>query len=101
MELNYTPEHKAFRAEVRAWLEANVPKERLPDFEMSREGFEAHRAWEAKMKEGDWGMVTWPKEYGGRGVDLIQWLIFEEEYYRIGAPGRVNQNGIFLLGPIR
>jgi alkylation response protein AidB-like acyl-CoA dehydrogenase len=72
MELNYTPEHKAFRAEVRAWLEANVPKERLPDFEMSREGFEAHRAWEAKMKEGDWGMVTWPKEYGGRGVDLIQ-----------------------------
>lgn len=99
MELNYTPEHKAFRAEVRAWLEANVPKERLPDFEMSREGFEAHRAWEGKMKEGDWGMVTWPKEYGGRGVDLIQWLIFEEEYYRIGAPGRVNQNGIFLLGP--
>ena len=99
MELNYTPEHKAFRAEVRAWLEANVPKERLPDFEMTREGFEAHRAWEAKMKQGDWGMVTWPKEYGGRGVDLIQWLIFEEEYYRIGAPGRVNQNGIFLLGP--
>jgi len=99
MDLNYTPEHKAFRAEVRSWLEANVPKERLPDFEMTREGFEAHRAWEAKMKEGDWGMVTWPKEYGGRGVDLIQWLIFEEEYYRIGAPGRVNQNGIFLLGP--
>ena len=99
MDLNYTPEHKAFRAEVRSWLEANVPKERLPDFELSREGFEAHRAWEAKMKEGDWGMVTWPKEYGGRGVDLIQWLIFEEEYYRIGAPGRVNQNGIFLLGP--
>ncbi|MET0270480.1 MAG: acyl-CoA dehydrogenase family protein, partial [Sphingomonas sp.] len=31
--------------------------------------------------------------------DLIQWLIFEEEYYRAGAPGRVNQNGIFLLGP--
>jgi len=44
-------------------------------------------------------MVTWPKEYGGRGLDLIQWLIFEEEYYRAGAPGRVNQNGIFLLGP--
>src|SRR5437868_14343897 len=44
-------------------------------------------------------MVTWPKEYGGRELDLIQWLIFEEEYYRAGAPGRVNQNGIFLLGP--
>jgi hypothetical protein len=44
-------------------------------------------------------MVTWPRELGGRGCDLIEWLIFEEEYYRAGAPLRVNQNGIFLLGP--
>jgi alkylation response protein AidB-like acyl-CoA dehydrogenase len=44
-------------------------------------------------------MVTWPTDYGGRGCDLIEWLIFEEEYYRAGAPLRVNQNGIFLLGP--
>jgi alkylation response protein AidB-like acyl-CoA dehydrogenase len=44
-------------------------------------------------------MVTWPTELGGRGCDLIEWLIFEEEYYRSGAPARVNQNGIFLLGP--
>ncbi len=44
-------------------------------------------------------MVPWPIEYGGRGADLLEWLIFEEEYYRAGAPARVNQNGIFLLGP--
>jgi alkylation response protein AidB-like acyl-CoA dehydrogenase len=44
-------------------------------------------------------MVTWPETYGGRGLDLIRWLIFEEEYWRAGAPLRVNQNGIFLLGP--
>jgi len=44
-------------------------------------------------------MVTWPEELGGRGLDLIRWLIFEEEYYRANAPTRVNQNGIFLLGP--
>jgi alkylation response protein AidB-like acyl-CoA dehydrogenase len=44
-------------------------------------------------------MVTWPEELGGRGLDLIRWLIFEEEYYRAEAPVRVNQNGIFLLGP--
>jgi alkylation response protein AidB-like acyl-CoA dehydrogenase len=43
--------------------------------------------------------VSWPEQYGGRGADYIKWLIFEEEYYRAGAPGRVNQNGIFLLGP--
>jgi hypothetical protein len=44
-------------------------------------------------------MVTWPADLGGRGCDLIEWLIFEEEYWRAGAPLRVNQNGIFLLGP--
>ena len=99
MDLTYTPEQQAFRAEVRAWLDAHVPAEPLEHYDATREGFEAHRKWEAILKQGDWGMVTWPKEYGGRGVDLIQWLIFEEEYYRAGAPGRVNQNGIFLLGP--
>jgi alkylation response protein AidB-like acyl-CoA dehydrogenase len=44
-------------------------------------------------------MVTWPEAFGGRGLDLIQWLIFEEEYFRAGGPNRANQNGIFLLGP--
>ena len=99
MDLTYTPEQQAFRAEVRSWLEAHVPQGSLEHFDATREGFEAHREWEKTLKSGDWGMVTWPKEYGGRGLDLIQWLIFEEEYYRAGAPGRVNQNGIFLLGP--
>jgi alkylation response protein AidB-like acyl-CoA dehydrogenase len=99
MDLTYTPEQQAFRAEVRAWLKAHVPSAPLEHFDATREGFEAHRQWEKTLKSGDWGMVTWPREYGGRGLDLIQWLIFEEEYYRAGAPGRVNQNGIFLLGP--
>jgi alkylation response protein AidB-like acyl-CoA dehydrogenase len=99
MDLAYTPQQHAFRAEVRAWLDAHVPAKPLEHFDASRDGFEAHRAWERTLKSGDWGMVTWPREYGGRGLDLIQWLIFEEEYYRSGAPGRVNQNGIFLLGP--
>jgi len=99
MDLTYTSEQQAFRAEVRAWMDAYVPKSPLEHYDATREGFEAHRAWEATLKSGDWGMVTWPTEYGGRGLDLIQWLIFEEEYYRAGAPGRVNQNGIFLLGP--
>jgi alkylation response protein AidB-like acyl-CoA dehydrogenase len=99
MDLTYTPEQQDFRAEVRAWLEVHVPAAPLEHFDASREGFEAHRAWERTLKTGDWGMVTWPKAYGGRGLDLIQWLIFEEEYARTGAPGRVGQNGIFLLGP--
>ena len=98
MELNYTPAQQAFRAEARAWLAANVPATPLASFDTA-EGFQQHRAWEARLNEGRWGMVTWPTELGGRGCDLIEWLIFEEEYYRSGAPARVNQNGIFLLGP--
>uniref|UniRef100_UPI0035CB6100 acyl-CoA dehydrogenase family protein n=1 Tax=uncultured Sphingomonas sp. TaxID=158754 RepID=UPI0035CB6100 len=99
MKLDYTPEQQAFRAEVRVWMEANVPSGKLPSFDLTREGFEAHRDWERKLNDGRWGMVTWPEALGGRDLDLIRWLIFEEEYYRAGAPVRVNQNGIFLLGP--
>jgi alkylation response protein AidB-like acyl-CoA dehydrogenase len=98
MRLQYTPEQQAFRAEARAWLQANVPAARLASFDTA-EGFEAHRAWERRLSEGRWSAVTWPEAYGGRGLDLIRWLIFEEEYWRSGAPGRVNQNGIFLLAP--
>jgi len=98
VDLHYSPRQQAFRAEVRAWLEANVPREPLASFD-TREGFEAHRAWERKLHAGGYAMVPWPVEYGGRGADLLEWLIFEEEYYRAGAPRRVNQNGIFLLGP--
>jgi alkylation response protein AidB-like acyl-CoA dehydrogenase len=98
IDLQYTAEQKAFRREARSWLEANVPEEPLPSMDTA-EGFERHRQWEHRLNEGGWAMVSWPVEYGGRGANLIEWLIFEEEYYRAGAPGRVNQNGIFLLGP--
>ncbi len=98
MQLTYTPEQITFRAELRAWLAAHVPAERLPSFDTA-EGFAAHRAWEAVLHKGRWSAVTWPEEFGGRGLDLIRWLIFEEEYWRAEAPGRVSQNGIFLLAP--
>jgi alkylation response protein AidB-like acyl-CoA dehydrogenase len=98
MNLDYTPEQQAFRAEVRAWMEAHVPKEPLVTLEC-REGYDQHVEWERTLASGNWGMVTWPEAYGGRGLDLIQWLIFEEEYFRAGGPNRANQNGIFLLGP--
>jgi len=98
MDLSYTDSQNALREEVRSWLAANVPAEPLETFD-TEAGFRQHRKWEAKLNEGRWGMVTWPEELGGRGCDLIEWLIFEEEYYRARAPLRVNQNGIFLLGP--
>lgn len=98
MDLRETPDQQAFRAEARAWLEANVPDEPLESFD-TEIGFAQHREWERRLADGRWSAVSWPEKYGGRGADYIHWLIFEEEYYRSGAPGRVNQNGIFLLGP--
>ena len=98
MDLSFTPQQQAFRGEVRDWLQANVPKEALASYD-TREGFEQHRAWEAKLAEGGWSSVIWPKDLGGRGADLNEWLIFEEEYHAADAPMRVNQNGILLLGP--
>jgi alkylation response protein AidB-like acyl-CoA dehydrogenase len=98
LDLQFTPEQQQFRAAVRAWMGAHVPRMPLPTLE-SEAGFAEHRAWERTLAAGNYGMITWPQEYGGRGASLIDWLIFEEEYFRAGAPLRVNQNGIFLLGP--
>jgi alkylation response protein AidB-like acyl-CoA dehydrogenase len=98
MDLTYTPAQQAFRQQVRAWLRAHVPAEPFASYD-TREGFEQHRQWEAKLADGGWSSVAWPVELGGRGCDLIDWLIFEEEYWAADAPMRVNQNGILLLGP--
>ncbi|WP_329574228.1 acyl-CoA dehydrogenase family protein [Streptomyces sp. NBC_01361] len=98
MDLDFTPAEEAFRAEAREWLAAHVPGEPLPSLETG-EGFAAHRAWEAQLHAGRWSVVSWPEEYGGRGADIFSWLLFEEEYYAAGAPGRVSQNGINLLAP--
>ena len=98
MDLTYSERENAFRAEARAWLEANVPQAPLSSFDTA-EGARAHRGWEKRLDAAGWAMVPWPKEYGGRGANLLEWLVFEEEYYRARAPKRINQNGIFLLGP--
>lgn len=98
MDLTYSPQEEAFRREVRAWLEANVPRQPLGSGD-TRDGFARHVEWEQQLFEARYSVVSWPEEYGGRGASLWEWLIFEEEYYRAGAPNRVTQNGIFLLAP--
>ncbi|MEU7641488.1 acyl-CoA dehydrogenase family protein [Streptomyces sp. NPDC039016] len=98
MDLDASDADAAFRAEARAWLAAHVPATPLPSLE-TREGFAAHRAWERELAADRWSVVSWPAGFGGRDATLFQWLIFEEEYYAAGAPGRVSQNGINLLAP--
>jgi len=98
MDLTFSADHEAFRAEARAWLAAHVPSDPLPSLD-TPDGFESHRVWERTMFEDRWSVVSWPTEYGGRDLGILEWLLFEEEYYRARAPKRVSQNGIFLLAP--
>jgi alkylation response protein AidB-like acyl-CoA dehydrogenase len=98
MDLTFTEKEEEFRHEARTWLEANVPSTPLTSMDTAV-GFEQHREWEKQLFAGRWSVVSWPEVYGGRDCTLIEWLIFEEEYYRSGAPGRVSANGVTLLGP--
>src|SRR4051812_45087293 len=98
VDLSVEPAREQWRAEVRDWLRANVPAQPLPSLDTAA-GFAAHRDWERRLAEAGLAVVTWPVAFGGRGVDLIDWLVFEEEYWAAGAPARVSQNGIFLLAP--
>ena len=43
-----------------------------------------HRTGEKAFENG-WSVITWPEKYGGRNLGVIEWLIFEEEYYHSGA----------------
>jgi alkylation response protein AidB-like acyl-CoA dehydrogenase len=104
VDLTWSAEEEAFRAEARAWLEANLAEWRAecggqPASGDTRDGFAQHLGWERRLFEGSWAAVSWPVEHGGRGASLWEWLLFEEEYYRAGCPPRVTQNGIFLLAP--
>ncbi|GGN84086.1 acyl-CoA dehydrogenase family protein [Nocardia rhizosphaerihabitans] len=98
MDLEIDPAVREFQLEVREFLAANVPSEPLPSMDTAA-GFEAHRAWEATLAEARLSAVSWPTEYGGRDASILEWVLFEQEYYAAGAPGRVAQNGIFLLAP--
>ena len=102
MDLNLTSSEQAFRDEFRAWLGSNIPAEWDPAAahdEDSRQRFDFLRAWQKKMFEAGWVGIHWPKEYGGRGVTLIEQTIFIEEMARAAAPPLINVLGLSLLGP--
>ncbi|MEU2106079.1 MULTISPECIES: acyl-CoA dehydrogenase family protein [unclassified Nocardia] len=98
MDLDLDQAAQQFQREVREFLAANKPAKPLPSMD-TKAGFEAHRAWERTLAEARLSVVAWPEEFGGRNASLLEWVLFEQEYYAAGAPGRVSQNGIFLLAP--
>jgi alkylation response protein AidB-like acyl-CoA dehydrogenase len=84
MNLDVSPQEKRFREEVRDWLDANVPRGPRPLDGMAARDFDL--AWQARQYEAGWAGICWPAEYGGRGLSLIEQIIWYEEYARSGAP---------------
>src|ERR1700731_3306091 len=105
MDFADSPEHAEFRREFRAWLDANLPDdlkvEDAQDQRISpdREILQKRIAWQKKMHAAGWVGLSWPKEYGGRGANFMQQVIYDEEYFRARAPILPCASGLGLLGP--
>lgn len=98
MDLTYDEETCAFRDEVRRFLADNHASFPTKSYDTA-EGFAQHRRWDRVLFDAGLSVITWPEKYAGRDATLLQWIVFEEEYFRAGAPGRASANGISMLAP--
>jgi len=103
MDFEFSDKEEAFRKEVRAWLEANVPDDlRGKAFAASRADVDEVRrlrAWQKTMWEAGYVGMNWPKEFGGRGAPLTEQIILFQEMARAESPQFVNRGGLSMLGP--
>jgi alkylation response protein AidB-like acyl-CoA dehydrogenase len=98
-----------FRAEARAWLEANCPAEmrqplrgeedycwggRHPRFQS-----DAQRLWLQRMGERGWTVPTWPRDYGGGGLTSQEAVVLQQEMRALGCRPALWSFGIWMLGP--
>ncbi|TML11503.1 MAG: acyl-CoA dehydrogenase [Actinobacteria bacterium] len=91
MDARYPPEALAFGAEVRTWIRDNLPDSTDRDTFMSE--------WTGKLFDGGFVCASWPKEYGGRGLSVVEQVVLNEEFARAKAPMRVSSLGEILVGP--
>jgi alkylation response protein AidB-like acyl-CoA dehydrogenase len=99
--LDYDGEAAGFRAEVRAWLAANLPEDGPPQAgeRSPEERAKFRQEWNEKLYEAGWICASWPAEYGGRGLSQLESLILAEEFSRAKAPLRADWFGDTLVGP--
>jgi alkylation response protein AidB-like acyl-CoA dehydrogenase len=115
VDFAYEPEDEAFRAELQAWLDAN-----LPDFHDQGEIADAsgadtdasdpvgavrrtmarRQAWQQRLHEGRWAAINWPRDWGGREATTMQNVIYSEVMATAKTPGIYNANGIWQIGPM-
>jgi len=103
LELDLSPEDQAFRNEVRAFLDANLPKGwgtrdyAGPRDEPSRIQFQ--RTWQRRLFNAGLVAIAWPKEHGGRNAGFIQQMVYSTEMVRRRAPDPINRSAIAYVGP--
>ena len=93
------PSIEDFRQEARTWLAANVPAEPPPEDGPASRDFVL--GWQKKQAQGGWAGINWPKELGGRGLSVMEQIVWFEEYARAGAPTPLNASfvGLNHAGP--
>ena len=105
MDFQYTPEQDAFRLRVRSWLAEHLPSELKVEDAMdervapNREIFDRRMAWHKQLYQAGWIGLAWPKEYGGQGAELMEQIIYNEEYAHARAPILPGYVGLGLAGP--
>jgi len=104
MELTPTPEQRSFRDEVRAWLRGNMPREWTARLAASSdvpraEAYDLLRDWQRRLHAAGFIGLTWPREYGGRGLTFMEEMILAEEMALAKAPPVLNILGIGMAGP--
>jgi len=99
MDLADTPEDAEFRQGLRAWLEKSLPRLQWPEPADMVDKLPFWRPWQTMLFEAGYAGLTWPEEYGGRGLDERMRAIFGEECDRAGAPERLNTIGEDFAGP--
>jgi alkylation response protein AidB-like acyl-CoA dehydrogenase len=100
VDLRDKPEEAAFRAELRAWLDANLPEEKRGGRGGAQRFDDSFgREWSRKLHEAGYAGLTWPTEYGGAGAPYSFQAIFYEESARAQAPGHVGVIGLGMAGP--
>jgi alkylation response protein AidB-like acyl-CoA dehydrogenase len=103
MNFDFSEREEAFRKEVRAWLERNLPDDlRGKAFAASRADVEEVRrlrVWQKTMAEAGYVGMDWPREFGGRGAPITEMVILYQEMARAESPQIVNRGGVSMLGP--
>src|SRR5215475_9838672 len=104
MDFALTPEQTSFRDEVRTWLSRNLPADwsdrmRVGSDVPRPEVYQFLRVWQRKMYDAGFMGLTWPKEYGGRGLTFMEEMILQEEIALAKAPPVLNILAIGMAGP--